>query len=169
MLISTPAVALITALALVVPGCNQPAPTSASPPNAANVTSTQQQPYTRIMSAPTSGFTEGENLVLRNDSDLAAAWKTVHAGIPGNPAPTVDLSRNMVVLLALGQRNTGGYTVRFDSLTSEGSGAVVHYTVTSPGPGCMTTQMITSPIDVVSVPRADGTIRFDKSDVTDRC
>ncbi|MGI8766103.1 MAG: protease complex subunit PrcB family protein, partial [Gemmatimonadaceae bacterium] len=157
-----------TAVALAVPGCNQPAPTSSFPPDAANVTSAQQS-FTRMLSAPTSGFAEGQELVLRNETELSAAWKTVHAGVPGNPAPSIDLARNMVVLLALGQRSTGGHTVRFDSLTREGTGAVVHYTVTSPGPGCMTTQMITSPIDVVSVPRVDGAIRFQKSEVTERC
>lgn len=117
----------------------------------------------------TSGFTEGEELVLRNDSELAAAWKTVHAGIPGNPAPAVDFAQNMVVVLALGQKRTGGYAIRFDSITHASDGAVVHYTVTSPGPGCMTTQMITSPVEAVSVPRVDGTVQFQKSEVIDRC
>ncbi|MGI8546923.1 MAG: protease complex subunit PrcB family protein [Gemmatimonadaceae bacterium] len=168
MLTPPPAVALATALVLAIPGCGQPAPTSSLPPNAANVTSAQQ-PYTRIMSAPTSGFTESENLVLKTDAGLASAWKTVHAGIPGNPAPAIDMAHNMVVLIALGQRSTGGYTVRFDSLTTEAAGAVVRYTVTSPGPGCMNTQMITSPIDVVSVPRIDGTVRFEKTDAVNRC
>lgn len=172
MLIPPPAVALITAVVLAVPGCNQPGPTSSTLPDAPTVNPVQQpsqQTSKHLLTATTSGFTEGEELVIRNDSELATAWKTVHAGIPGNPAPSVDLSHNMVVLLALGQRRTGGYTVRFDSITREGTGAVVHYTVTSPGPGCMTTQMITSPVDVVSVPSVAGAVRFERSEVTDRC
>lgn len=122
-----------------------------------------------ILTAVTSGFTETEEQVLRSNAELSAAWKTVHAGIPGNPAPSVDLKQNMIVLVALGQRRTGGYTVRIDSITPEGSGAVVHYTATSPGPTCMTTQMITSPVDVVSAPTVGGMVRFQKSNVTSKC
>lgn len=168
MLISQPAIALVTAAMLAVPGCSQPGPTSATPPDASTVNPVQQS-ATHLLTAGTSGFTEGEELVIRSDTELAAAWKTAHAGIPGNPAPAIDMAHNMVVLLALGQRRTGGYTIRFDSITREGAGAVVHYTATSPGPGCMTTQMITSPIDVVSVPSVEGAVRFERSDVTDRC
>lgn len=168
MLTSAPMIGLIAAVVLAVPSCNQPGPTSSSTPDGANVNSVQQ-PATHLLTATTSGFTEGEELVLRDNDELTAAWKTVHAGIPGNPPPSVDLARNMVVLIALGQRRTGGYTVRFDSITHEGNGAVARYTVTSPGPGCMTTQMITSPIDAVSVPRVDGAVRFEKSEVINRC
>ncbi|MGI8510699.1 MAG: protease complex subunit PrcB family protein [Gemmatimonadaceae bacterium] len=168
MLIPQPALALITAVVLAAPGCNQPSPTSATPPDASTVNPVQQT-VTHLITAPTSGFMEGEELVIRSDAELTAAWKNVHAGIPGNPAPAIDLAHNMVVLLALGQRRTGGYTVRFDNITRDGTGAVVHYTVTSPGPGCMTTQMITSPIDVVSVPSVAGAVRFERSEVTDRC
>lgn len=168
MLIPQPALTLVTAVVLAASGCNQPSPTSAAPPGASTVNPVQQS-VTPLLTAGTSGFTEGEELVIRSDTALSAAWKTVHAGIPGNPAPTIDLAHNMVVLLALGQRRTGGYSIRFDSINREGTGAVVHYTVTSPGPGCMTPQMITSPVDVVSVPTVAGAVRFDRTDVTDRC
>ncbi len=170
MLLSPPVLALLTVGVLATHGCSQPTPTAIVPPNTAPVTSPSvQQPYTRLLSATTSGFTESGEMVLRTNTELDAAWKTVHAGIPGNPPPAVDLTQNMVVVLALGQKRTGGYSVRFDSVTREGTGAVVHYTVTSPGPGCMTTQMITSPVDAVSIPRVDGTVRFEKSDIVEKC
>jgi len=108
-------------------------------------------------------------MVLRTDAGLAGAWRTLHNGVPGNPPPAVDLTRKMVVLLALGPRNTGGFDIRVDSISAEGAGAVVRYTVTSPGPTCMNTQALTSPVDVVSVPRVDGQIRFDARRVVQPC
>ena len=116
-----------------------------------------------------SGYTEQSTAVIRDQAGLATAWRTIHNGIPGNPAPNVDLSTQMVVVLALGARNTGGYEIKFDAMTVETGGAVIRYTTTSPAPECATTQMVTSPIDVVSVPRVDGQIRFDRRDVIQKC
>ena len=143
------------------------APSSSTVPGV-DVTS-EQQSHTRLLSMPTSGYAESAELVLRDAAAFAAAWRTLHQGIPGNPPPAIDFARRMVVLLALGQRNTGGHGIRFDAIVASGAGATVRYTVTSPGAGCMTTQAITSPVDVVSVPRVDGEIRFERRSVVQEC
>ena len=127
------------------------------------------EPFTRLTSAITSGFTEPAELVVRDPAALATAWRTLHNGVPGNPAPTVDFAQKMVVLVALGQRNTGGYAIRFDSMTVEGGIPVMRYTVTSPGASCMTTQMVTSPVDVVVVRRVDGQAQFAAVKVVQDC
>ncbi len=160
--------ALAFAATLTVNGCGQSAPSS-SPPSRDPLMAADSQSFTVLLSANTSGFDEGTELVLRDEKAFTTAWRTAHQTIPGNPAPTVDFQRDMVVLLALGARRTGGFSVRFDGITSADSGAVVRYTVTSPGPGCMTTQMITSPVEMVRVPRAEGTVRFERRDATDAC
>jgi len=134
----------------------------------AKVTSSSE-PFTRLVSMTTSGFTEPAELVLRDPTALAAAWRTLYGGVPGNPAPAVDFAQKMVVLVALGQRNTGGYAIRFDSMTVEAGVPRVRYTATSPGPSCMTTQSLTSPVDVVLVRRIDGQAQFDARKVVQDC
>jgi hypothetical protein len=41
--------------------------------------------------------------------------------------------------------------------------------VTSPGPSCMTTQMLTSPVDVVVVRRIEGQAQFEARTVVQNC
>jgi hypothetical protein len=128
------------------------------------------QAYTRLYSGPTSGFSEPAELVIRD----AAAFEQVFASAMGEdmlvpPVPDVRFAREMVIVLALGQRNTGGYGIRFDGITADGTGATVRYTTTSPGPNCMTTQMLTSPVEIVSVPRVEGPVRFDARRVVEPC
>src|SRR5205085_3863327 len=125
------------------------------------VSSPSQQSFTRLLSVITSGYTEQAAVVVRDQAGVVTAWRTINNGVPGNPPPNVDLSKQMVVVLALGERNTGGYQIKFDAMTVETGGAVIQYTTTSPAPECGNTQMVTSPVDVVSVPRVDGEIRFD--------
>ena len=142
---------------------------AAPSPTPAGATVSTQPPFTRLATAETSGFTEATELVVRDASAAAQAWQRLHQGVPGTAPPAVDFSRQMIVLLALGERSTGGHAVRFDSLTVDPAGAVVRYTATSPAPSCMTAQMITSPVEAVLVPRVDGEVRFERRSVVQAC
>ncbi len=168
MLYSLRALALITTALLAAGGCGSSAQPSATIRDESTVTAPPQT-AARLLSASQSGFTEPAELAVRERGEFAAAWATLHRGLPGNAPPEVDFSRRTVVLLALGERSSGGYSVRFDGITREEGGAVVRYTVTRPGPGCMTTQAITSPVDVVSVSRVEGAVRFERQEVVDSC
>jgi hypothetical protein len=165
--LSLPVVALVSAALLVDGGCAAPAPASADSVEATMTSA--QQPISRLVSQQTSGYQESVELVLRDQTALAGAWKTIFRGIPGNDPPAVDFAKDMVVVLALGARQTGGYAIRVDRVARDGRGAVVHYTVTSPGRDCMTAQMQTSPVEVVRVSRVDGAIRFVRTEVEDPC
>ena len=147
---------------------SSPTPTSAAPAAGADVRP-DQPTLTRLASATTSGFTEPAELVLRDAPALAEAWRTLHGGIPAESPPAVDLARDMVVLVALGERSSGGHAVRVDGVSPAGDGATVRYTATRPGASCMTTMEITSPVDAVRVPRVDGAVRFERRDVVREC
>jgi hypothetical protein len=47
--------------------------------------------------------------------------------------------------------------------------AVVRYTVNTPGLDCVTTEVLTSPVDVVVVPRVEGRIMFDPTTLLQKC
>lgn len=127
------------------------------------------QPPVHLFTQQNSAYRLGDERVLRDQGAWDAVWQTLHGGTPAERAPTVDFARDMVVLVALGEASTGGYDVHIDDVTPESGGAVVRYTVTEPGPGCMTTQAITAPADVVRVPRAVGAARFVRQTVKRGC
>jgi hypothetical protein len=66
----------------------------------------------------------------------------------------------MVVLAALGSRNTGGYDVVFERATVESSQVTLTVRELAPGPRCGTTQALTQPVDVARLPRQEGAVRF---------
>lgn len=157
---STPAVAPMPATTPAAVSRPDSASAGAAPVSAA---------FTRIVTQHTSGFDEAAQRVIRDQAAFQAAWKTVLGGIPGDPPPAVDFTKEMVILVALGGRSTGGHAVRIDAVTPSGDGAVVRYTVTRPGQGCMTTQSLTSPVEMVRAPRVNGAVRFDGRDVVQPC
>ena len=107
--------------------------------------------------------------VIQDIDEYTRRWRGIVQGSPDAAMPAVDFSKTTVLLVALGSRNTGGHTVRIDSVVSASSAITVFYTTTSPGSRCMSMQMLTAPVEVISVDRVPGAVRFRKKSVTGAC
>jgi hypothetical protein len=147
----------------VQPAADQPLPTqpAAMRPLAASA---------HLYTSETSQGGEPGVRVLRDAAAWEGAWRELHAGLAAGPAPAVDFGREMVVVVAAGERPSGGHALRVDATSTAPDGALVlHVTATAPGEGCMSTAVITSPVDVVRVPRTAGAVRADTRTVRQRC
>jgi hypothetical protein len=103
-----------------------------------------------------------KQVTARTADEWKAVWKQHN---PARPAPEVDFSRDMVVGIFLGSRNSAGFSVEIVGVEKEASGGlVVHYKETVPGRGAVTAQIITSPYHLVAVPKQDGPVRFEKTE-----
>lgn len=149
-----------------------------SDPRAENAHASQTIPFTRLHSGAHSGFTRLSEFVIRDQDEFARRWRGVQQGAPDAALPTMDFEKSTVVFVAMGSRNTGGYSVRIDSITSGTSAAksgatathyTVFYTTTSPGARCMSLQELTSPLDVISFEATTGDVKFKKSNVKSGC
>jgi PrcB C-terminal len=103
-----------------------------------------------------------KQVTARTADEWNAVWKQ-HA--PGRPAPEVDFSREMVVGIFVGSRNSAGYAVEIvgvEKLTAGPAGIIVRYKETVPGRAAVTAQIVTSPYHLVAVPRQDGLVKFEK-------
>lgn len=151
-------------------GC-QSAPTPT--PGSTTAVTDQSAPIVRLYAAQQSAYEMAEATVVRDratwEATWEATWRQLHDGLAADPRPTVDFTRDMVVLIAVGQRPTEGTSVRVDGVAAASGGAVVRYTVTEPGEGCMSTQVITAPVEVVRVARVTGAVRFDRRVVRSAC
>lgn len=108
-----------------------------------------------------SGLTQPQRLVVRDRGAWAAEWAAIWASqSPAPPIREVDFTRSMVVVAALGQRPTGGYSILIDSAAAEPGGVEVTIRTVSPGPRCGVTQALTQPVDVAILPRTDQPVRF---------
>jgi len=121
----------------------------------------------RIGQWSTSSITTPARIVIRDDSAYARFW----AGLgDAGSRPSVDFTRDLVIAVAAGQQSTGGHSIAVDRVTRVGPGLAVEVTETVPPQGCMTTQGITQPVDVVVVAAADAkTWSFSDRKVTGGC
>jgi PrcB C-terminal len=82
--------------------------------------------------------------------------------------PAVDFSKEMVLAVFMGQRPTTGYAIDVTGVTPGDKAVVVSVRRTSPPPGAITGQIITSPFVFVAAPRSDRPVKFITSDVAGR-
>jgi len=108
-----------------------------------------------------SGMTQSERLVVRDASAWSNVWTSISAKeTPAPVLPSIDFATRMVVVAAVGQRNSGGYTIRVDSAMTTTDGLTVWISTIDPGSTCLTTAALTQPVDVASLPRIQGAVRF---------
>lgn len=117
-----------------------------------------------------SGLAMPQRLVVRDPGTWASVWGQVwklQSPVPALPA--VDFSREMVVVAALGQRPTGGYSILLDSATMTMQGLTVSVRLVSPGMNCSVTTALTQPVDVSRLPRTDEAVEFVERAETQTC
>ena len=96
-------------------------------------------------------------------------WRRITArqGNP-QPAPQIDFDREMLLIAAYGTKATGGYSMVIDRVLETPHGLEAQVRRIAPGPRCGTTAALTSPLDIVRVPRSDQ-VHWLVNDVVSDC
>jgi PrcB C-terminal len=155
----------IVGLVMVAVACSSDISTS-PPGTAIPVVRLRSDPYSFAFY---SGMTTSARLVIRDPVTWQATWAEINRGLsPSSPPPSIDFSREMVVVAALGTRGSSGYDILIDGATeADAGGAAIAIRSTSPGAGCGTLTVLTQPVDIARMPRRDGAVTFvERSSVT---
>lgn len=87
--------------------------------------------------------------VARTGSEVAELYRLAYGRQSGMPAlPRLESGESLIGLF-VGQRSTGGYGIQVASSALQGNTLVLSVNLTSPGPGTITTQALTSPWIIV--------------------
>ena len=115
-----------------------------------------------LASVGANGWDDAATVVVRDRDAWQATWNKMHERLAGPrpPLPTVDFSTEMVVVIALGVRSNSGFGVTITGASESDGVITVDALSTGPGPGCITAQVITYPIDVVRLPRRNSAVYF---------
>ena len=128
---------------------------------AATVLAMQTSAVETIASDTMSGVDTPRQAVARNEQQWAALWQQ-HAGL-GKAAPKVDFSRRTVVAVFLGSRPSAGYRVAVSGTRVDGKTLIVTWREIEPPGDSLLAQVITSPAHLVSIPKFDGEIKFERT------
>lgn len=117
-----------------------------------------------------SGLTERERIVVRDQASWAALWtRIVGSHRPAPATPAVDFDDEMIVVVSMGTRPTGGYAIYIDGVTAVRGNLVISTREVRPGPSCFTTQALTQPVALVRLERSDLPVSFVNRNVVRDC
>jgi hypothetical protein len=107
------------------------------------------------------GLNEPTQRVVKTRSEFLKLWTQIHIHSPRVPSPPyIDFSKEMVLVNGMGQRSSGGYSIRTERIEDEGNSIVVFSRTRSPGPNCMTSASFTSPVELIRLERSSKPVRF---------
>ena len=109
----------------------------------------------------TSGLSEPRRKVIRAEVDFLKLWAE-HACDVNRPAlpPSVDFEKEMVVVVAMGTRPTGGYLTEVVDVELKGRKLKVLVGEREPSPGMVQVQRVTQPFQFVALPIVTGRVEF---------
>ena len=117
-----------------------------------------------------SGYAASERTVIQSATEWPSIWSKIHSGQSPEPAlVTPDFSNEDAVIAAMGEKNSGGYTITIDSVTRHERGSIVYVTERSPSAGCVTPAVITYPVHAVRAPRSSGPYQWRERSETVNC
>ncbi|HET9680294.1 MAG TPA: protease complex subunit PrcB family protein [Gammaproteobacteria bacterium] len=87
--------------------------------------------------------------IIHDAATLERLWQQAQIS---KPVPTIDFTQNSVVLVALGERPTGGYRVDVSQAVKARQRIEITVTIRKPGDQCVVTQVVTMPYHFVAVP-----------------
>lgn len=115
-----------------------------------------------------SGILEPLQVVIHDRKAWEELWKRIY---PHNPPPTpqVDFSRDMLIVVAMGEQNTGGFGIIVDSVHERDDKLHVLVKSFSPGKNCGTSQSLTQPVDIVRVLKSGQAVIFRETSAISNC
>ena len=134
-------------------------PASARPPELAIL------PYRQ-----SSGFDQRLRTVVRDSATWATLWRqAMGSHSPKAPLPAMDFARDQLILVAMGTRSSGGYTIGIDSVFTRADTVNVVVRERSPGRTCGTTAALSEPVALARVTRYEMPTRYIERADTVRC
>lgn len=147
------------ALVIVVSVCA----TAPEPPSRRDGTPLEYRPFQPTLPPVSDTLGEPFEATAATGEEWTALWSRL-SGADGTTSvvapPEVDFDRWMVVVVSLGTRPTGGFTVGIERVIDAGAIMQIQAIETVPGPDCMTLQALTRPVAMALVPRLRRRVEF---------
>lgn len=95
-------------------------------------------------------ITERKNYRLDTQEEIDELWRMVH----GTGAPLIDFSTREVLAVFDGTHSTGGYDISITAVAEKDGRQNVTIVHGVPGAKCLTSEAISSPFQIVSLPKS---------------
>lgn len=125
------------------------------------VSESQIIPFVELSAGLNGDFSEKTNKIITNQNEYNATWTAAFSRFSDQPKPAkIDFENQLILLVTMGEKNSGGYTIKIDSIEENEKTIVVTILETSPGKSCITTSMMTYPYQIVGLKNSTKEVIF---------
>ena len=118
-------------------------------------------PYSTLEKGTTSGFQSPLQMFVASEKDWIDLWeKRQGSNAPARTHPDVDFKRDVVVVAALGSKESGGYSIEIAKIVQTKENVVVTVRIGAPPPGTTSKGGPTSPFVLVRMKKPDRPVTF---------
>ena len=110
---------------------------------------------------------ERKNYAVYSEEDLEELWRMAYGDT--STLPRVDFTQNYVIAVFAGEKASGGHDIEVADIEDTESKRKVSIALTRPGAGCMTTQALTRPFQIVVVPASDLELAREEAEIEVAC
>ena len=103
-----------------------------------------------LQSSQHCGLTAPGVVLVRSQAQWRELGRTLRTSLPAEQLP--DFDNHWLVIAALGQKPTGGFSVELASARQSGDQLELRLRQSAPGPDDMVTQALTTPCSIIRVP-----------------
>ena len=96
-----------------------------------------------------TGVTARKNYAVTTKEEYVRIWDLTGST---EKMPVIDFKKGYVIAVFAGTRATGGYAISVSSVSDTGDSRSVSVLIEKPAAGCITTQAITSPYQIIHMP-----------------
>lgn len=110
-----------------------------------------EAPFVELAHGERSRVTERANYLITSEDELRRLWTLIS---DNTMPPAVDFTRYVVIAVFAGEEPTAGYAIRVSKITDDDR-RIVAVSINAPGISCLAAEVITTPYQVLRVPRTD--------------
>jgi len=111
------------------------------------------------------GMTDSKFIVIKEETTLNEIYKLINKNkSPGIKIPIINFEKETVLVLFLGEKSSGGYSIAVEQILDENEKVTVKYKVTLLKLGEMVTTVMTQPYCIIKIPKTLKEVGFKKID-----
>lgn len=118
-------------------------------------------PVTIVAAETYSGLDRPTSRLIRSEAEFKSVWKRIHRGRkPLPPLPVVDFEHDMLILVAMGSRNSGGFGIDVARVIRDDASLHILVRTRCPAPDAIVTMALVQPMQLVKVAAGDQKPNF---------
>ena len=117
--------------------------------------------FTKLLSGNHANENNANQILVKDKETLADIYNQINSTqFPGEKIPEINFEKEIVLVLYMGEKPTGGHRVFIDHILAGRTELIVFYKETAPTG--MATSVLTQPFYIASITKTDLPIRYQK-------